>query len=190
MPHRIREVLLVSTPYDHFVLEADGFLTEQVFLEYRSLHLSSAPRFHHFSDRSEALRMIGRTHYDLVLAVAREATPDLVEFGRAVKTADPHLPVAVLGFETADLTRIDRPENRDAIDATFIWNGDAKIMLAIIKHIEDKRNVDNDIDVAGVRVILVVEDSLRYFSSFLAALYTELMRQSPRDTTSYSGSFT
>ena len=180
MPNRVREVLLVSTPYDHFVLEADGFLTEQVYLEYRSLHLSSAPRFDHFSDWDQALRNIGRKRYDLVLFVAREATNDLADLGRKVKEISPDLPVVVLGFETADLRRLDRPENRGVIDATFIWNGDAKIMLAIIKHIEDRLNIDVDIEVAGVRVILVVEDSIRYFSSFLAALYTELMKQSQR----------
>lgn len=178
MPYRVREVLLLSTRYDHFVLEADGFLTEQVFLEYRSLHLSSAPRFHHYSHSEAALEALGGRHFDLVLAVAREATPSLVEFGRKVKENNPNVPVVVLGFETADLTVIDRPENRDAIDATFIWNGDAKIMLAIIKHIEDLYNVDNDTKVVGVRVILFVEDSIRYFSSFLATLYPELMKQS------------
>lgn len=178
MPNRVREVLLVSTRYDAFVLEADGFLTEQVFLEYRSLHLSSAPRFHHSSDREEALEMLEQRRFDLVLIVAREAKKDIVEFGRRVKSINPDQPVVVLGFETADLTHIDNPQNEDAIDATFIWNGDAKILLAIIKHIEDKLNADTDIEVAGIRVILVVEDSIRYFSSFLAALYPELMKQS------------
>ncbi len=180
MPNRVREVLLVSTPYDHFVLEADGFLTEQVFLEYRSLHLSSAPRFHHFSDWDEALLNIGNKRYDLVLFVAREASDDLADFGRKVKALNPFLPVVVLGFETADLRRFERTENRDVIDAAFIWNGDAKIMLSIIKHIEVRLNVDVDIEAVGVRVILVVEDSIRYFSSFLEALYTELMKQSQR----------
>jgi len=178
MPNRVREVLLVSSQYDAFVLEEDGHLTEQIFVEYKSLSLSSAPRFSHVTDRDDALSFLQRRSFDLVLCVAREASKDLVRFGREVKKSQPDLPVVILGFESANLAEINLPENKDAIDAMFIWNGDAKILLAIIKHLEDKANVDNDIEVMDVRVILVVEDSIRYFSSFLAALYPELMKQS------------
>ncbi|MBN2498370.1 MAG: hypothetical protein JXR96_27515 [Deltaproteobacteria bacterium] len=179
MPNRVREVLLVSSAYDAFVLEEEGHLTEQIFLEYKSLSLSSAPRFSHVTRRDEAIELLEEhKRFDLVLAVAREASEGLVEFGRRIKAVQPRLPVVVLGFESADLERLKKPETQDGIDAVFVWNGDAKILLAIIKHIEDRQNVDHDIDVAGVRVILVVEDSLRYFSSFLAALYPELMKQS------------
>lgn len=178
MPHRVREVLLVSTPYDAFVLEEDGQLTEQVFLEYKSLSLSSAPNFTHVTDGETALELLLKRRFDLVLTVARTPTPDLIEFGRRVKALLSDQAVVVLGFESTDRSLLKALVSPDAIDAVFVWSGDAKILLAIIKHIEDRLNLDNDIEVAGVRVILVVEDSIRYCSAFLAALYPELMKQS------------
>ncbi|HUU01443.1 MAG TPA: PEP/pyruvate-binding domain-containing protein [Myxococcota bacterium] len=178
MPIRVRDVLLLSSRYDAFVLEEDGHLTEQVFLEYRSLSLSSAPRFTHVTTEYAALSLLQKRHFDLVLIVSRDATPSLLEFGRKVKDIRPDQSVVVLGFESADLSKLKGKIGPDTVDALFVWNGDAKILLAIIKHIEDRLNVDNDIEVAGVRVILVVEDSIRYYSAFLAALYTELMKQS------------
>ena len=178
MPIRVRDVLLVSSRYDAFVLEEDGHLTEQIFLEYRSLSLSSAPRFTHVTTEQAAFELLQRRRFDMVLTVAREATTRLIDFGREVKKVQPDLPVVALGFESADLSKLKRLVSPDALDAMFIWNGDAKILLAIMKSIEDQANVDNDIMVAGVRVILVVEDSIRFYSSFLAALYPELMKQS------------
>lgn len=178
MPIRVRDVLLVSSRYDAFVLEEDGHLTEQVFLEYRSLSLSSAPRFTHVTTESAALELLRVRHFDLVLVVSRDATSSLLEFGRKVKKLQPEQAVVVLGFESADLSKLKGLLGPETIDSLFVWNGDAKILLAIIKHIEDKLNVDNDIEVAGVRVILVVEDSIRHYSSFLATLYPELMKQS------------
>ncbi len=178
MPIRVRDVLLLSSRYDAFVLEEDGHLTEQIFLEYRSLSLSSAPRFTHVTTESAAFELLRVRHFDLVLVVSREATPSLLDFGRKIKELQSDQPVVVLGFESADLSKLKNFLGPDTIDSLFVWNGDAKILLAIIKHIEDKLNVDNDIKVAGVKVILVVEDSIRQYSSFLATLYPELMKQS------------
>ncbi len=178
MPNRVRDVLLVSSRYDAFVLEEDGHLSEQIFVEYRSLSLSSAPRFTHVTSGQAAFELLTKRRFDMVLIVAREASDELLAFVREVKRLQPDQTVVVLGFESADLSRLKRSIDPDAVDAIFVWNGDAKILLAIIKHIEDRANVDNDILVAGVRVILVVEDSIGYYSSFLAALYPELMKQS------------
>jgi hypothetical protein len=178
MPHRVREVLLLSSQYDAFVIEEDGQLTEQVFSEYKSLSLSSAPNFTHVTTAEIALGLLQRRRFDLVLTIAREATLDLVEFGKKVKALRFDQPVVALGFESTDLQLLRAMVSPEAFDAVFVWNGDAKILLAIIKRIEDSINVDNDIEVADVRVILVVEDSIRYYSSFLAALYPELMNQS------------
>jgi len=178
MPNRVREVLLLSSQYDAFVLEEDGQLTEQVFMEYKSLSLSSAPNFTHATTPEAALDLLRRRRFDLVLTITREATLDLVEFGKQVKALRPYQPVVALGFESADRQLLRAMVSPEAFDAVFLWTGDAKILLAIIKRIEDFINVDNDIEVADVRVILVVEDSIRYYSAFLAALYPELMKQS------------
>jgi len=178
MPNRVREVLLLSSQYDAFVLEEDGQITEQVFMEYKSLSLSSAPNFTHATTPEAALAMLRRRRFDLVLTITRKATLDLVEFGKDVKALRPDQPVVALGFESADRQLLRAMVSPEAFDAVFLWTGDAKILLAIIKRIEDFINVDNDIEVADVRVILVVEDSIRYYSAFLAALYPELMKQS------------
>ena len=178
MPNRVREVLLLSSQYDAFVLEEDGQLTEQVFSEYKSLSLSSAPNFTHASTPEAALDLLRRRRFDLVLTITREATLDLVEFGKKVKALRSDQPVVALGFESADRQLLRAMVSPEAFDGVFLWSGDAKILLAIIKRIEDSINVDNDIEIADVRVILVVEDSIRYYSAFLAALYPELMKQS------------
>jgi len=178
MPNRVREVLLLSSQYDAFVLEEDGQLTEQVFTEYKSLSLSSAPNFTHATTPGAALDLLRRRRFDLVLTITREATLDLVEFGKKVKALRSDQPVVALGFESADRQLLRAMVSPEAFDAVFLWTGDAKILLAIIKRIEDFINVDNDIEVADVRIILVVEDSIRYYSAFLAALYPELMKQS------------
>ncbi len=178
MPHRVREVLLVSSLYDAFIMQEEGHLTEQIFVEYKDLNLSSAPRFTHVTTAEEALEMLKVRRFDIVLAMHRVGGLDLQSFGRQVKQQRPGKPVVVLAFDHAEIERLPNLISPDCIDAVFMWNGDAKILLAIIKHIEDQQNVDHDIAVADIRVILVVEDSVRFYSSFLAALYPELMKQS------------
>jgi hypothetical protein len=178
MPHRVREVLLVSSLYDAFIMQEEGHLTEQIFLEYKDLNLSSAPRFTHATTVEEALKALEVRRFDIVLAMHRVGGLDLQALGRRVKEMRPGKPVVVLAFDHAEIEHLTNLVSPDCIDAVFMWNGDAKILLAIIKHIEDKQNVDHDIAVADIRVILVVEDSVRFYSSFLAALYPELMKQS------------
>ena len=178
MHHRMRSVLLVSTAYDAFVLQEEGNLTEQIFLEYKALSLSSAPHVTHVASEEAALEALEKERFDLVLRVARLANTDLGEFGRRVKELRPGTPVVVLGFDHGEMARLRRLVSREAIDSIFLWNGDAKILLAIIKEAEDRANIDEDIAIADLRVILVVEDSIRYYSAFLSVLYPELMKQS------------
>lgn len=180
MPHRVREVLLVSSVYDAFILQEDGHLSEQVFLEYKSLALSSAPRFTHVTSPEDAIDAMTDRRFDVVLVMPRLQGLDLIAFGRQVKELRPGRPVVVLAFDNHELDELRSLNDSPYIDAVFSWNGDAKILLAIIKYIEDKENVDEDMDIADVRVILLVEDSIRYYSEFLSHLYPELMRQSQR----------
>ncbi|NLH50368.1 MAG: histidine kinase [Myxococcales bacterium] len=180
MPHRVREVLLVSSLYDAFILQEDGHLTEQVFLEYKSLALSSAPRFTHVRTGEEAIQALEKRRFDLVLVMPRLADTDLLEFGRRVKELRPGKPLVVLAFDNHELESLRSLNDSPYIDAVFSWNGNAAILLAIIKYIEDRENVDHDIEIADVRVILLVEDSIRFFSEYLADLYPEMMKQSQR----------
>ncbi len=178
MQHRVREVLLVSSLYDSYILQEDGHLTEKVYMEYETLSLSSAPRFTHVGSGAAALELVNLRRFDLVLVITRLFDMDITTFARRIKERPYGLPVVVLAFNNRDLQRLEQIVDDPAIDGIFTWNGDAKILLAISKFIEDRENIDSDITAADVRVILVVEDSIRYYSSFLSTLYPELMMQS------------
>ncbi len=178
MPYRVREVLLVASPYDAFILEEDGLLTEQVFLEYMEVSQPGAPRFTHARSGGEALDLLHHQRFDLVLTTA--TLPDMTaeQLGREVKRLRPGRPVVLLALDRTLLHEPWRTLDREAFDAAYLWGGDAKILLAIIKSVEDRDNVDRDIALADVRAILILEDSPRYYSSFLGMLYKELMQQS------------
>ena len=178
MPHRIREVLLVSSPYDAFTLEQDGRLTERLFARYSELNLSSAPRITHASSGSKAMEIMTRRRFDLVITMVRLEDMDVYAFGREVKKQFPNMPVVLLAFTEAELVGVSEPSDTNPLDRVFLWTGDTRILLSIIKQIEDTRNAPYDTSKGGVRVILVVEDSIRRYSIFLSQLYEELMVQS------------
>lgn len=182
MPYRVREVLLVASPYDAFILEEDGLLTEQVFLEYMDVSQPGAPRFTHARSGEEAMALLRKQRFDLVLTTASLPDMSAERLGREVKAMRPGRPVVLLALDRAALPEPGGPLpgralDRSALDAGFLWSGDAKILLAIVKTVEDRENVDHD-TALGVRAILILEDSPRYYSSFLGMLYKELMQQS------------
>ena len=178
MPHRVVEILLVSSPYDAFTLEEDGRLTERIFTEYSELNLSSAPRITHVSTGAGAMELMAQRRFDLVITMARIADTDVSAFGRKVKAVYPRMPVVLLVLTERDLEQLPGGADPAGIDHVFWWTGDARILLAIVKLVEDTLNAPEDTRKAGVRVIIVVEDSIRRFSSFLSLLYAELMKQS------------
>ncbi len=178
MPNRVREVLLVSSHYDAFILEEDGRLTDRIFSEYSELNLSNAPRITHVASGARAMEMIAERRFDLVMTMVRIADTDANAFGRRVKAHYPALPVVLLVRTEADLGQFgEHGLDRAAVDQVFCWTGDARILIAIIKLVEDGLNIAHDVQ-AGVRAIIVVEDSVRRYSAFLSILYTELMTQS------------
>lgn len=178
MPHLVREILLVSSAYDAFVLEEDGPLSEQLVTGYSELSLVSIPRITHARSAADALRMLSERRYDLVLTVVQVSDAGAGELSRAVKARQPHVAVALLVFDEADLGHFPGAELPDTIDLAFLWTGDARTLIAAIKLTEDHANVVADARITQVQVILVVEDSLRSYSSFLALLYPELLKQS------------
>jgi len=178
MPHRLRDVLLVSSRYHAFILQEDGNIEDQVFAEFKSLSLSSAPSFCHVTTGKAALESLRRRQFDLVLVATRVPDMDLRTFSSRVREITPHQPLAVLAFDTPHVSRLRHLVGPGGIDAVLVWGGSASILLAVIKYLEDRLNVTNDIQVADVGVILLVEDSPQHCATVLSALYPALMRQS------------
>jgi CheY-like chemotaxis protein len=178
MPHRMQEVLLVSSMYQAFILQQDGDIEDQVFFEYKALSLSSAPTFTHVTTGAEALAALRERRFDLVLVANQLPDMDVRTFGQQVKSLRYHQPLVILAFHPPSAQRLMPLVGDDGYDAVFVWNGNARIMLAIIKYLEDRDNVDPDIAEADVGVILLIEESPDHTSAFLSALYPALMRQS------------
>ncbi len=176
MPFRVQHVLLVSSLYESFILEEDGLLTELITSEYLDMNLSHAPRVSRVSTGREALEFIADSTVDLVITMTRLGDLTVPEFAAAVKLQAPDLPVVVLADEPRTIFREPGIHRCDTIDRVFVWNGDAKILLAIIKFVEDMRNAEHDTQVGDVRVILLVENSVRFYSTYLPLIYTELMK--------------
>ncbi len=176
MPFRIREVLLVAAPYDSFLLADDDALTELVFSEYLDLNLRYAPRVTRVSTAAEALKRIEGESFDLIITMASVGNLDVSGFAQGVKRVRPELPVILLCFNMMDVAQLSDLD-RSAVDRVFVWLGDPRIFMSIIKLVEDSRNIDRDISVTSVQAIIVIEDSVRFYSSYLPVLYAELMKQ-------------
>lgn len=175
MRKKIHDILLVSTLYDACILEEDGRLAERIFHEYRGLSLSQPPRLTWASSGEEALRCLDEKEFDLVLTMRRLADMDSYAFGEELKRKRPGLPVILLTHTAPDPSRLCR--RPPGIDRTFVWTGNDELLLALVKSVEDQMNVDHDIEVAGVRVILFVEDSPLYLSALLPVVFKEVMLQ-------------
>ncbi|MCP5106055.1 MAG: phosphoenolpyruvate synthase, partial [bacterium] len=176
MNFRVREILLVSSFYDAFVLEEDGGLSERIFSEYIDLNLRFIPRVHRVSTAEDALSALKKGHFDMVITMTRISDMNVNQFGKKVKELKSSMPVILLTYEWVEVDLLIKFRETKSIDKVFYWTGDTRILLAIIKYIEDLKNVDNDIK-QGVHVILVVEDSPRFYSLFLPIIYTEIMTQ-------------
>ena len=177
MQRRVSEILLVSSLYDSFVLEEDGQLGDRLLADYADLHLLHAPRMTRVSTAKDALTMLRLRRFDLVLSRIRLPDMDILAFCEEVKKRHGGTPVVVLAHDNVGLARILASADQSAIDHLLVWGGDSRIVLATIKLIEDRWNVDNDTREGMVRTILVVEDSVRRLSSFLPMIYTELVTQ-------------
>jgi CheY-like chemotaxis protein len=178
MQKRIRRVLLVCSNYDEFLLEVDGRIDEQIFNEYVSLNLRYPPSFIHADTAKEALRILDEEEIDLVIEMLSIGDIDTFKLARVFKTKHPKVPVVVLTpFSREVSLRLER-EDLTAIDYVFCWLGNADLLVAIIKLIEDKMNAPFDIQKVGVQAILLVEDSIRYVSTYLPTLYRIILQQS------------
>lgn len=176
-PYRVREVLLVSSPYDAFILEEEGQLTEQIYFEYKDVSASSPPRFTHVRSVKAAFAALEKRRFDLILVMASLHGMGANDFARRVKELRPGRPVVFLALDDRELEAAREAVDPDAIDGTFLWRGDARILLAITKTVEDRANVEHDVREGNIRVIIMIEDSARFYSAFLGLLYKELVGQ-------------
>ena len=178
MNRRISNILLIATKYDSFMLEDDGRIDEQIFNEYTSLSLSSPPRFVKASTEEEALKEMQQNRYDLVISMPNMDDKDIFSTANKIKLEHPEIPIVVLTPFSREVNKRVTQENLSSIDYIFSWLGNSELLLAIIKLIEDKMNVNDDIKSAGVQTILLVEDSVRFYSSALPHLYKFVLEQS------------
>ena len=178
MQRRVINVLLISSPYDAFMLEDDGRVEEQLFFEYMALNLSSPPRFTQVNDFAQAMENLSINPYDLVIAMPGVDISDTFVNAKEVKRLYPDVPIVVLTPFSREVSRRLANEDFGGVDYVFSWLGNVDLLLAIIKLLEDKLNADNDINEVGVQLIMLVEDSIRFYSSVLPTLYKFLLRQS------------
>ena len=178
---RVKEILLVSTFYDAFIFEQDGRLSEQIHGEYQQLNLSTAPRITIAPTGQIAMDLLKTKKFDLVITSMRIGRISPTHLSKYIKENYPELSIILLINFQSDVASISKnPEKYKFCDDVFFWNGDAKVFIAMIKFIEDKWNVDHDTKVGFVRVILLVEDSINYYSMFLPILYELIMKQTQR----------
>lgn len=178
MQRRIFNVLLVASPYDAFMMEDDGRVDEQLYNEYVALHLSSPPRITRVANINEALGVMQDRTIDLVIAMPGMDISETFTGAKHLKVNFPEVPIVVLTPFSKSVSRRLAQEDLSAVDYVFSWLGNVDLLLAIIKLIEDKRNADNDVLDVGVQMILMVEDSVRFYSSILPHLYKFLLKQS------------
>jgi len=177
MARRIKTILMVSTHYEAFSLSFDGSLTEDIYGAYSLLHLQNVPQIVTVTSAREALEALEREKCDLVLVSSNLPDMDIGEFGLHVKKVRPELPVVMLVFSFGGLPGMTQMPPQQGIDFVFSWQGSAKVLLSIIKLLEDHLNIDRDLQIVRIGVILVIEDSVKQYSFFLPHLYTILMKQ-------------
>jgi len=175
---RVKEILLVGSLYDSFVVESDGFLTEQIYGEYSRLNLSAMPRVTSAYSPESAMAKFSSGVHDLVIIMAGLDFERPLALAGEMRRRSPSIPVLLLVLNNSSLAELDlgRPE-LSAFDRVFVWNGYSKLLVGMIKYVEDRANVDADIETGLVRVILVIEDSVRYYSRYLPLIYTVLLKQ-------------
>jgi hypothetical protein len=178
MRYRVREILLVSSLYDSFIVESDGVLAEQIYGEYFALNLTSAPRVSCAYDDEAAERMYESGDYDMVILMAGLDFEGPLELAARLKAKKAGVPILLLATNNSSLALLgDDCAALSAVDRVFVWNGYSKLFVGMIKYVEDLRNVDADTNTGLVRVILLIEDSVRYYSRYLPLLYAVVMRQ-------------
>lgn len=178
MPTKVKEVLLVATLYDSYSIVREGQFSDKIFGEYLQLNLYAAPRFTSVHSKEEALLMLEHRNFDLVIVMAGVDKDTPVEAAQAIRNLRPQISLLLLVNNNADLRYFQKEGRKhDFIDRIFVWNGNSNVFMAMIKYIEDLKNVARDTQNGNVRIILLVEDSIQYYSRYLPMLFTTVMTQ-------------
>jgi hypothetical protein len=181
MPYKVKEILLVSTLYDAFSIEKEGRFSEHILGEYHQMNLTSMPRVTGVSGYEEAMEQLNNNHYDLVILMIGTDKQTPMNIAASVKQEYPYIPIYVLLNNDREVMNFKKfNPHRTNIDKLFVWNGDSTIFFAMVKHLEDRVNVDNDTQIGMVKVILLVEDSEIYYSRYLPLLYNIVLEQTKR----------
>jgi CheY-like chemotaxis protein len=181
MRHRVMDILLVANPYDSFLLEEAGQLSERVLGEFRNLDLHYGPGLTAVATGAEALALAReQSRFGLIVSALHLGDMSGAELARRAREAGLAVPVVLLAWDNHELNDYLARGDRSGVERVFLWQGDARILLAIVKYVEDKANVAHDTRSAGVQVIILIEDNVRYYSSFLPTIYAELLHHSQR----------
>ncbi len=181
MPFRVQDILLVSNLYDSFILREDGRLNELLIGESREMNLQQIPGITHVSNCAQALELArSQPRFNLIVTNLAVGEMNAAQLAREVRKLGRDVPVVVLAYDYREVKNFIARNPSTDIDRIFLWQGNARILIAIVKYVEDKRNARHDIQALGVPVLLVVEDNIRYYSSILPVIYTELITQSRR----------
>jgi len=180
MKKRIRDVLLVSSLYDLYLFEEDGRLYELIRNEYQGLQLTHAPEITRTNSVKDALKLLEEKRIDLVVTTLHIDEMSPIEFAHKIKNLYPDIPIVLLSFDNLEIKNLLQRPDINVYEKIFIWTGDYKLIIGVIKCLEDKMNIENDTKLIGVQSIILIEDDIRSYSTFLPVIYTEIIKQSQR----------
>lgn len=182
MRYKIREILLVSSIYDNYLFEEDGRLYELIRQEYQNLNLSQAPDLTHVTTGEEALELLssGEYSFDLIITTLHIEDMHVIKFAQMVKQSGINLPIVLLAYDNRERKDLVMNYDTSIFEKIFIWGGDYHLLIAIMKYVEDRINVEGDTKNIGVQSIILVEDNVKFYSSYLPIIYTEIFNQSQR----------
>ena len=181
MKYKIRDILLVSSLYDNYLFEEDGRLYELIREEYHTLNLSHSPEITHVTTGEEALEIASSSrNFDLIISTMHIEDMHVIEFAKKVHEQKIDLPLILLAYDNKERKAIAHDPNFHLFERIFIWQGDYKLLMGIVKYIEDKKNIENDTEVVGVQAIILVEDDVKFYSTYLPLIYSQVFQQSQR----------
>jgi CheY-like chemotaxis protein len=179
MRRRVNNILLVSSLYDSFILAQDGQIEELMLSEFTDLNLYNAPSLTRVPTASKALEAArSGNHFNMIIATANVGDMQVEEFAKRLREQGIDIPLVLLTYDNREIDRLARHGADQLFDRVFLWQGDFRVLLAMVKYVEDKLNADHDTKVMGVQTILLVEDNIRFYSAYLPMIYGELMHQS------------